>query len=121
MRISDWSSDVCSSDLHTGQPTVILAKTIKGYGMGHVGQAKNPSHQQKKLDLDSVREFRDRFNIPVPDDKLEQIPYFKPSEDSPEMKYLHDRRKALGGFLPHRRQKADTGRASCREGVCQYV
>src|SRR3546814_6950917 len=76
MRISDWSSDVCSSDL-------------------------------KKLDLDSVREFRDRFNIPVPDDKLEQIPYFKPSEDSPEMKYLHERRKALGGFLPHRRQKAD--------------
>ncbi|MGB3291126.1 MAG: pyruvate dehydrogenase (acetyl-transferring), homodimeric type [Burkholderiaceae bacterium] len=92
---------------HTGQPTVILAKTIKGYGMGHVGQAKNPTHQQKKLDMDSVREFRDRFNIPVPDDKIEQLPYFKPSEDSPEMKYLHERRKALGGYLPHRRQKAD--------------
>ncbi|GAB2904566.1 pyruvate dehydrogenase (acetyl-transferring), homodimeric type [Paralcaligenes sp. KSB-10] len=92
---------------HVGQPTVILAKTIKGYGLGHVGQAKNPTHQQKKLDIDSVREFRDRFNIPVPDDKLEEIPYFKPAEDSPEMKYLHARRNALGGYLPHRRTKAD--------------
>ncbi|AEC19556.1 pyruvate dehydrogenase subunit E1 [Pusillimonas sp. T7-7] len=92
---------------HAGQPTVILAKTIKGYGMGHVGQAKNPTHQQKKLDIDAVREFRDRFNIPVPDDKLEQLPYFKPADDSPEMKYLHERRDALGGYLPHRRVKAD--------------
>ncbi|MDS1141489.1 pyruvate dehydrogenase (acetyl-transferring), homodimeric type [Pusillimonas sp. SM2304] len=92
---------------HAGQPTVILAKTIKGYGMGHVGQAKNPSHQQKKLDVDAVREFRDRFNIPVSDDKLEQLPYFKPADDSPEMKYLHERRKALGGYLPRRREKAD--------------
>ncbi len=92
---------------HKGQPSVILAKTIKGYGMGHVGQAKNPTHQQKKLDVDSVREFRDRFNIPIPDDKLEEIPFFKPAEDSPEMKYLHEHRKALGGYLPHRRVKAD--------------
>ena len=92
---------------HSGQPTVILAKTIKGYGMGHVGQAKNPTHQQKKLDMASVREFRDRFNIPIPDDKLEELPYFKPAEDSPEMKYLHERRKALGGYLPKRRPKAD--------------
>ncbi len=92
---------------HTGQPTVILAKTIKGYGMGHVGQAKNPTHQQKKLDMASVREFRDRFNIPIPDDKLEELPYFKPADDSPEMKYLHERRKALGGYLPKRRPKAD--------------
>ncbi|PLC51015.1 pyruvate dehydrogenase (acetyl-transferring), homodimeric type [Pollutimonas subterranea] len=92
---------------HKGQPTVILAKTIKGYGMGHVGQAKNPSHQQKKLDVAAVREFRDRFNIPVPDDKLEDLPYFKPADDSPEMKYLHERREALGGYLPHRRAKAD--------------
>jgi pyruvate dehydrogenase E1 component len=91
----------------TGQPTVILAKTIKGYGMGQVGQAKNPAHQQKKLDMAAVREFRDRFNIPVPDDKLEDLPYFKPADDSPEMKYLHERRKALGGFLPRRRQLAD--------------
>ncbi|MGX5660372.1 pyruvate dehydrogenase (acetyl-transferring), homodimeric type [Castellaniella ginsengisoli] len=92
---------------HKGQPSVILAKTIKGYGMGHVGQAKNPTHQQKKLDIESVREFRDRFNIPIPDDKVDEIPFFKPAEDSPEMKYLHERRKALGGYLPHRRVKAD--------------
>ncbi|MNS74740.1 Pyruvate dehydrogenase E1 component [compost metagenome] len=92
---------------HTGQPTVILAKTIKGYGMGHVGQAKNPTHQQKKLELESIREFRDRFGIPIPDDQLEDLPYFKPAEDSPEMKYLHERRAALGGYLPRRRAKAD--------------
>ncbi|MBC2769379.1 pyruvate dehydrogenase (acetyl-transferring), homodimeric type [Pusillimonas minor] len=91
---------------HKGQPTVILAKTIKGYGMGHVGQAKNPSHQQKKLDLDTIREFRDRFNIPVPDDQLEALPYVKPAEDSPEMKYLHERRQALGGYLPKRRPRS---------------
>jgi len=92
---------------HTGQPTVILAKTIKGYGMGAVGQAKNPSHQQKKLDMDTIREFRDRFNIPIPDDKLEDLPYFKPADDAPEMQYLHERRQALGGFLPKRRRRAD--------------
>lgn len=92
---------------HTGQPTVILAKTIKGYGMGHAGQAKNPSHQQKKLDLETIRGFRDRFNIPVPDDKLEDLPYMKPADDSPEMKYLHERRRVLGGYLPKRRTRAD--------------
>lgn len=92
---------------HTGQPTVILAKTIKGYGVGDAVQAKNPSHQQKKLDIETIREFRDRYGIPVPDDQLEKIPYFKPAEDSPEMLYLHERRKALGGYLPKRRTKAD--------------
>jgi len=92
---------------HTGQPTVILAKTIKGYGMGAVGQAKNPTHQQKKLDMDTIREFRDRFNIPVPDDKLADLPYFKPAPDAPEMQYLQERRQALGGYLPKRRRKAD--------------
>ncbi len=96
-----------SAAAHKGQPSVILAKTIKGYGMGDVGQAKNPTHQQKKLDIDSVREFRDRFNIPIPDDQVDKIPYFKPADDSPEMKYLHERRQALGGYLPHRRVKAD--------------
>jgi pyruvate dehydrogenase E1 component len=92
---------------HTGQPTVILAKTIKGYGVGHGVQAKNPSHQQKKLDTDTIREFRDRYNIPIPDSKIEEVPYFKPAEDSPEMMYLHERRKALGGYLPKRRTRAD--------------
>jgi pyruvate dehydrogenase E1 component len=92
---------------HAGQPTVILAKTIKGYGMGHVGQAQNPTHQQKKLELDSIREFRDRFGIPVSDEDLPKIPYFKPAENSPELKYLRERRQALGGYLPKRRTKAD--------------
>jgi len=92
---------------HTGQPTVILAKTIKGYGMGVGGQARNPNHQQKKLDIEAVREFRNRFNIPVADEQLEQLPYYKPSDDAPEMQYMHERRKALGGYLPKRRMKSD--------------
>lgn len=92
---------------HEGQPTVILAKTIKGYGMGHAGEAKNPAHQQKKLDLDSIRHFRDRFNIPVSDEQIESLPYIKPSDETPEMQYLHERRQALGGYLPKRRTQAD--------------
>jgi pyruvate dehydrogenase E1 component len=96
-----------SATEHKGQPTVVLAKTVKGYGMGKAGEAKNPTHQLKKLDSDSVREFRDRFNIPIPDDKVDEIPFFKPSEDSPEMKYMHERRKELGGYLPTRRRNAD--------------
>ncbi len=92
---------------HKGQPTVILMKTVKGFGMGKVGEGKNTTHQTKKLDLDSVRQFRDRFNIPIPDDKLEEIPFYKPSDDSPEIKYLHERRQALGGYLPKRRREAD--------------
>ncbi len=91
---------------HKGQPTLILAKTIKGYGMGQQGEAMNISHQQKKLDLDSIRRFRDRFNLPVPDDKLADLPYLKFAEDSPEYKYMRQRRMALGGFLPTRREKA---------------
>ena len=93
---------------HKGQPTVILAKTIKGYGLGKQGQAKNPTHQLKKLDLETVREFRDRFNIPVPDDKLEELPFYKPDDKDPVMQYLHERRAALGGYLPQRRPKAGT-------------
>jgi len=91
----------------TGQPTVILAKTVKGYGMGKVGEGKNPTHQLKKLDTTAIREFRDRFAIPIPDDQLENVPFFRPAESSPEMKYLHERRQALGGSLPQRRRKAD--------------
>jgi pyruvate dehydrogenase E1 component len=92
---------------HAGQPTVILAKTVKGYGMGKIGEGKNPTHQLKKLDTEAVREFRDRFRIPVPDDKLEDVPFYRPDENSPEMKYLHERRRALGGYLPQRRRRAD--------------
>ena len=91
---------------HTGQPTVILAKTIKGYGLGKAGQAKNPTHQLKKLELESIRDFRDRFNVPIPDDKLEELPFYKPDDKDPIMQYLHERRAALGGFLPQRRMKA---------------
>ncbi len=92
---------------HKGQPTVILAKTIKGYGLGKQGQAKNPTHQLKKVDLNTIREMRDRFNIPVPDEEIEKLPFYVPPPDSPEMQYLHERRKALGGYLPQRRRKAD--------------
>src|SRR5690606_2805081 len=80
---------------HKGQPSVILVKTVKGYGMGRAGEAKNPTHQLKKLDEEAIREFRDRFNIPIPDDRLEEIPFYKPDPDSPEMKYMLERRKAL--------------------------
>ena len=92
---------------HKGQPTVILAKTVKGYGMGKIGEGKMTTHQQKKMDMDSIRQFRDRFNIPIPDDKLDELPFYLPSADSPEMKYLHARRQALGGYLPSRRRKAE--------------
>jgi pyruvate dehydrogenase E1 component len=82
------------------QPTLILAKTIKGFGMGQAGEAMNISHQQKKMDIDSIRRFRDRFGLPVPDDKLAELPYLKLPEDSPEYKYMMQRRMDLGGFLP---------------------
>ncbi|VEB40320.1 Pyruvate dehydrogenase E1 component [Chromobacterium violaceum] len=86
-----------------GRPTVILAKTIKGYGMGASGEAKNIAHQAKKMDLDSLRNFRDRFGIPVSDEDLPNVPYYLPAEDSPEMKYMRERRAALGGYLPARK------------------
>ncbi|MES2932155.1 MAG: pyruvate dehydrogenase (acetyl-transferring), homodimeric type [Pseudomonadota bacterium] len=92
---------------HKGQPTVLLVKTVKGFGMGKSGEARNTAHQTKKLDDEAVREMRDRFGIPIPDDKLPEIPFFKPAEDSPEMIYLHERRKALGGYLPQRRMQAE--------------
>jgi pyruvate dehydrogenase E1 component len=91
---------------HKGQPTVILAKTIKGYGLGKQGQAKNPTHQLKKVDVATIREMRDRFNVPIPDDKLEELPLYKPGDDDPVMVYLHARRKALGGYLPQRRRRS---------------
>ena len=92
---------------HKGQPTVLLVKTIKGYGMGKSGEARNTAHQTKKLDDEAIKEMRDRFSLPIPDDQLADIPFFKPADDAPEMVYLHERRKALGGYLPQRRQKAE--------------
>ncbi len=92
---------------HTGQPSVLLVRTIKGYGMGSAGQAKMPVHQIKKMSDDAVRAFRDRFNIPVPDSELDNMPFYKPADDTPVMKYLHERRQKLGGYLPSRRVKSD--------------
>ncbi len=91
---------------HRGQPTVILAKTIKGYGMGRSGEARNVAHQAKKMTEADLREFRDRFHIPVPDEKLEQVPFVKPPEESVEMRYLRERVRVRGGFIPIRRRKA---------------
>jgi pyruvate dehydrogenase E1 component len=87
---------------HQGQPTVILAKTKKGYGMGQWGEGKMTTHQQKKLDIDALRAFRERFSLTLSDDDLENVRFVKPADDSPEMKYLHARRQALGGYLPVR-------------------
>ena len=91
---------------HKGQPTVILAKTIKGYGMGESGEAQNITHQQKKMSGVSIRAFRDRFHIPVEDDKLDEVPYVTFPEGSPELEYMRARRMELGGYLPARRPKA---------------
>jgi pyruvate dehydrogenase E1 component len=91
---------------HKSQPTVILAKTVKGYGMGKAGEAQNITHQQKKMDTAAIRAFRDRFNIPIADDQLEEVPYYHPGPDSPEVKYAQARRAALGGYLPQRRRAA---------------
>ena len=92
---------------HKGQPTVLLVKTIKGFGMGKHGEARNTAHNTKKLTDEAVREMRDRYSIPIPDDKLADIPFYKPADDAPEIKYLHERRAALGGYLPARRMQAD--------------
>jgi pyruvate dehydrogenase E1 component len=91
---------------HKGQPTVILAKTVKGYGLGEAGEGRNITHQQKKLNEKELREFRERFNIPISDDVIAETPFFRPSPESPETKYLLERRKALGGFLPERKVTA---------------
>ncbi len=89
---------------HKGQPTIILVKTVKGYGMGAAGEGQNTAHQQKKMNMDALRHFRDRFNIPISDKELDDVPFYKPPRDSEEIEYLHERRKALGGYLPQRRK-----------------
>jgi pyruvate dehydrogenase E1 component len=87
---------------HKGQPTVILANTIKGYGIGESGEGKNITHSQKKLNEDELKEFRTRFGIPISDDEVAKTPFYKLPEDSPEMKYLRERREKLGGYVPER-------------------
>ena len=91
---------------HKGQPTVILAKTVKGYGMGEAGEGQNITHQQKKMGEAALKEFRDRFSLPISDERLHEIPFLKFAADSTEMKYLRNRRAALGGSLPTRRRKS---------------
>ncbi len=88
--------------LNNGKPTVILVKTVKGYGMGESGEGRNIAHQQKKMSMNSLKGFRDRFSIPISDADLEKIPFFVPDKNSPEIKYLHQRRKVLNGYLPIR-------------------
>ena len=91
---------------HQGAPTVILAKTIKGYGMGEAGEGKNITHQQKKLNEDEIRLFRTRFGIPISDDEIAETPFYRPADGSPEMEYIRERRESLGGFVPERRVTA---------------
>ena len=93
---------------HRGEPTVILAKTIKGYGMGDAGESENDTHQVKKLDLEGLKHIRDRFDIPLTDKELESIPYYRPREDDPEMLYMGERRRRLGGFIPRRSEAQES-------------
>ncbi len=91
---------------HTGGPTVILARTIKGYGLGEAGEGKNVTHQQKKLNEDELREFRSRFGIPMSDEDLSEVPFYRPAEDSEEIRYLRAKREALGGYTPQRKVRS---------------
>ena len=93
---------------HTGQPTVILAKTVKGYGMGGSGEAINITHSQKKMKMDDLKSFRDRFQVPISDKEVEQMSFYRPPDDAPEFEYLKQCRTALGGHLPARRTKGDS-------------
>jgi len=91
---------------HTGSPSIVLAKTIKGYGLGEAGEGKNITHQQKKLNEDELAIFRSRFGIPIPDDELQHAPFYRPSDDSAEIKYMQERRQQLGGYMPQRKVRA---------------
>ncbi len=91
-----------------GRPTVILAQTIKGYGMGEAGEGRNITHQQKKLNAEELKHFRSRFGIPISDDDIQDAPFYKPDDESIEIKYLKERRQELGGFLPQRRESNDS-------------
>ena len=90
---------------HKGQPSIVLAKTVKGYGMGDAGEGQNITHQQKSMDIESLKAFRTRFDLPVSDKEVESLSFYKPPNDSPEIQYMMERRKELGGFLPARRRK----------------
>src|SRR5258708_7479736 len=105
---------------HKGGPTVVLARTIKGYGLGEAGEGKNITHQQKKMNEADLRHFRDRFGVPIPDDRIAEAPFYRPDAKSVEMQYMKDRRTALGGFVPRRAVTAplfDEGVVTSLEGV----
>ncbi len=104
-----------------GKPTVILAKTIKGYGLGEAGEGRNISHNQKKLNEEELREFRSRFGIPISDDDVANAPFYKPADDSPELQYLRERREALGGYLPARSQTKIALETPTLEGYEEFL
>jgi pyruvate dehydrogenase E1 component len=106
---------------HQGQPTVILAQTKKGYGMGHRGQGRMTAHQQKKLEDEALLAFRDRFAVPLSDEDVHNLRFYKPAADSPEMKYLHQRRQALGGYIPQRAGKAQALPAPALDSMTKYL
>src|SRR5438552_1591762 len=106
---------------HEAQPTVILAKTVKGYGLGEAGEGRNISHQQKKLNEKELREFRARFNIPISDEEIVDTPFYRPPLDSPETKYLVERREALRGFQPRREAKTETLRVPPLSGFAEFL
>ncbi len=106
---------------HKGAPTVIIAKTIKGYGMGEAGEGKNITHQQKKLNEEELREFRSRFGIPVDDEHVASVGFYRPAEDSPERKYLMERRRALGGSLPQRNTELEPLKMPPREVFQEFL
>ncbi len=92
---------------HKGQPSVILAKTVKGYGMGDAGEGQNITHQQKSMDIEALKQFRTRFDLPISDKDVEDLKFYKPADDSPEITYMKERRASLGGFMPQRNQKGN--------------
>ena len=105
---------------HKGSPTVILAQTIKGYGLGEAGEGKNITHSQKKLNEDELKDFRTRFNIPISDEEIAQAPFYRPAEDSPEIKYLQARRAELGGSLPRRVSRAEPLACRTEDLISEY-
>jgi pyruvate dehydrogenase E1 component len=106
---------------HQGAPTVILAKTIKGYGLGEAGEGRNVTHQQKKLNEEELRHFRSRFGIPIPDELINQMPFYRPAADSEEMKYLRERRRLLGGSLPARYESVPVFRPPGKTLYTEYI
>ena len=106
---------------HKGGPTVILAKTIKGYGLGEAGEGRNVTHQQKKLNEKELREFRTRFGVPINDEEVADTPFYRPSKESPEIKYLLERRKTLGGFIPARKTSAKPLEVPSLEGYAEFL